>query len=388
MISPIAAPLFVKLGQPSWRLKNGAVEIFVTRSGGMLGPATFTLGNGLTVQPFAVAPWRDEKLPAGSPSLLRALRGDFFCAPFGGNGTKWRGEQHPPHGESANRDWKFMDATQTRKATALHVQLKTKVRRGVIDKRVSLRAGHNAIYIEHTLSGFTGPLTLGTHPCLQMPGVEGDARISAGGWEWGQVTPVPFEDPALGGYSALKTGARFKNLTAVPLANGGTTDLTRYPARAGFEDLVMLVGAPGRTLGWSAVTFPQEGWVFLQLKNPAILRHTILWHSNGGRHYAPWNGRHRHVLGLEETTSYFHFGQAESAQPNALSRAGYPTTVKLSPKKPLRVPHVFAVASIPPGFDLVADVSAHSNGSGVMITAANGRKTSLTLDLAFLGGAS
>jgi hypothetical protein len=380
----MAAPLSIKLGQPSWRLKNDGVETFVTRSAGMLGPATFTLGNGLKVQPFAVAPWRDEKLPAGSPPLLRALRGDFFCAPFGGNGTKWRGEQHPPHGESANGNWKFMVATKTRETTAVHVQLKTKVRRGVIDKRVSLRAGHNAIYIEHTLGGFTGPLTLGTHPCLQMPRVEGAARISAGGWEWGQVTPVPFEDPALGGYSALKTGARFKNLTAVPLANGGTTDLTRYPARAGFEDLVMLMGAPGRTLGWSAVTFPQEGWVFLQLKNPAILRHTILWHSNGGRHYAPWNGRHRHVLGLEETTSYFHFGQAESAQPNALSRAGYPTTVKLSPKKPLRVPHVFAVAAIPRGFDLVADVSAKSDGSGVVITAANERKTSLALDLEFL----
>jgi hypothetical protein len=31
----MAAPLSVKLGQPSWRLKNGAVETFVTRSAGM-----------------------------------------------------------------------------------------------------------------------------------------------------------------------------------------------------------------------------------------------------------------------------------------------------------------------------------------------------------------
>jgi hypothetical protein len=88
------------------------------------------------------------------------------------------------------------------------------------------------------------------------------------------------------------------------------------------------------------------------------------------------------VLGLEETTSYFHFGQAESAKPNALSQAGYPTTVKLSAKKPLRVPHIFAVAAIPRGFDIVADVQA--DGGGILITAANGKQAKLALDVGFL----
>ena len=201
----------------------------------------------------------------------------------------------------------------------------------------------------------------------------------------GQVLPVPFENPQTGGYSCLKPGARFASLSAVPLANGGTADLTRYPAREGFDDLVMLVGKPGRSLGWSAITFPHERWVFLQLKNPEILRHTILWHSHGGRHYAPWNSRHKHVLGVEETTSYFHFGQAESAKPNPLSRAGYPTTLRLSPKSPLRVPHIFAVVAIPKGFDVVADVQAVSGG--IAITAANGRAVRLPLDTGFLKSA-
>jgi hypothetical protein len=169
------------------------------------------------------------------------------------------------------------------------------------------------------------------------------------------------------------------------LAGGGTADLSRYPTREGFEDLVMLLGKPGRTLGWSAVTFPESGWVFLQLKNPEILRHTVLWHSNGGRHYAPWSGRHRRVLGLEETTSYFHYGLAESAKPNALSREGYPTTVTLSPKKPLRVAHIFAVTAIPRGFDIVADVQPTTGG--IAITAQNGRTASMPLDTEFLSNA-
>ena len=57
----------------------------------MMAPATFNLPGGRTVQPFAVAPWAGEKIDAGLPPLLHALRGDFFCAPFGGNGVAWRG---------------------------------------------------------------------------------------------------------------------------------------------------------------------------------------------------------------------------------------------------------------------------------------------------------
>ena len=375
-------PLEPIYGQRSWPLKNREVSLWVTRTAGMMAPATFRLGDGRTVEPFAVAPWAMEKTGPEVPSMLRALRGDFFCAPFGGNGTPWRGEKHPPHGESANADWTFVDVTRGRDSTALHLRLETNVRPGLIDKRVTLRTGHRAIYCENTLSGFNSPMALGTHPCLYIPGVEGSARVSAGGWEWGQVVPGPFEDPKIGGYSALKPGARFRSLSAVPLANGGVADLTRYPAREGFEDLVMLMGKPGRSLGWSAVTFPRERWVLLQLKNPGVLRHTVLWHSHGGRHYAPWNGRHRHVLGMEETTSYFHFGQAESARPNPLSRAGRPTTVTLSPKKPLRVAHLFAVAEIPKGFDIVADVTPMTGG--VLLTAENGRTAGLPLDTDFL----
>jgi hypothetical protein len=85
------SPLIAKHGQPSWRLKSNTVDLFVTRTAGMMAPATFNLPGGRAVQPFAVAPWAGEKIDAGLPPLLHALRGDFFCAPFGGNGVAWRG---------------------------------------------------------------------------------------------------------------------------------------------------------------------------------------------------------------------------------------------------------------------------------------------------------
>lgn len=83
------------LGQPGWRLRNRQVDLRLTRTAGMLGPVTFQLPDGRKVSPFAVAPWATEKLPLGTPQILAALRGDFFCAPFGGNGTAVAGEKHP-----------------------------------------------------------------------------------------------------------------------------------------------------------------------------------------------------------------------------------------------------------------------------------------------------
>ena len=74
----------VVLGQPSWRIASKEVEAFVTETGGHLGPVTFKLG-GRKIAPYSVAPWAKEKLDRSTPNIIKALRGDFFCMPFGGN---------------------------------------------------------------------------------------------------------------------------------------------------------------------------------------------------------------------------------------------------------------------------------------------------------------
>ena len=107
-------------------------------------------------------------------------------------------------------------------------------------------------------------------------------------------------------------------------------------------------------------------------QNLRTLRHTILWISNGGRHYPPWSGRHTAVMGLEDTTSYFHYGLAESAKSNPLNRRGIPTAVRLNPKTPTVVNYIFGVAEIPAGFDRVKDLRARSGG--IELLSASGRR--------------
>jgi hypothetical protein len=199
----------------------------------------------------------------------------------------------------------------------------------------------------------------------------------------GQVLPVPFEQAENFGYQALKPGAGFRSLASVALATGGKADLTRYPARKGHDDLVMVTADATLPFAWSAVVLAEEGYVWLALRDPRVLRHTVLWMSNCGRHYAPWNGRHSAVMGIEEVTGCFHLGLAESVKPNALSRAGFPTTVTLNPKKPTTVNYIMAVAAVPKGFDRVAEMRAAEGG--VELVAESGRRARCALDLNFLG---
>jgi hypothetical protein len=367
-------------GQPSWSFQASHVTASLTKLGGHLAPVAFKLGKK-TVSPYSIAPWAEEELPPGLPPLLHALRGDFFCAPFGG-GAPWRGEKHPPHGETANAKWFLESFEKTGVRVTLHASLKTKVRKGRADKFISLVDGHTAVYSRHVLSESRGPMSLGHHAMLKFPETPGSGAVSTSRFVRAQVLPEPFEQPANFGYSALKPGALFRTLAKVPQLDGGYADLTRYPARKGYDDLVMMTADAKLPFAWTAVVLAEQGYVWFALRDPRVLRHTIFWMSNCGRHYAPWNSRHGAVLGLEEVTSYFHLGLAESAKPNALSRAGFPTTLTLHPKKPTTVNYIMAVAAIPKGFDRVARIRAVEGG--VELVAESGKLAECALDLDFL----
>jgi hypothetical protein len=70
-----------------------------------------------------------------------------------------------------------------------------------------------------------------------------------------------------------------------------------------------------------------ENDLVLVLKNPAELPITMLWISNGGRDYAPWSGRHRGVLGIEDGRTAI--GHAASIGDNWLKREGVATAFEL-----------------------------------------------------------
>ena len=372
-------------GQPSWEFSSSHVNAFLTRRGGHLAPVRFRLRRK-TVQPFAIAPWAQETLARSTPSVLRALRGDFFCCPFGGNVTPWRNERHPPHGETANGRWRLRSIDRADSRVTLHASLVTAVRTGRVEKYLTLVDGHTAVYLRHVLTGLKGPMSLGHHALLRFPTAPGSGVVSASRFLHAQVLPTTFESPREGGYQSLRTGVTFRSLERVPLAYAGRdrayTDLTRFPARKGFDDLVMLTADVKLCFAWTAVTFATERYVWFALRDPRTLRHTILWMSNGGRHYPPWNARHTAVMGIEDVTAYFHYGLAESAQRNPIARRGFPTTLRLAAHRPTSILYIMGVASLPRGFDRVTRIERAP--CGIELVAANGQRAHAVLDPSFL----
>ena len=368
-------------GQPSWRLSSPRVEAYVTQTGGHLGPVTFDR-RGAKIRPLSVAPWAIERLDRSQPPIIRVLRGDFFCMPFGGNATPYKNEKHPPHGETANARWKLESCVSaSAQRPTLHLSLRTRVRAGRVDKYVSLATDHDAIYQRHVFSGMSGPMNFGHHAMVRFPDEPNSGVVSTSPFVYGQVFPEPMEQPENRGYSVLKPGAEFDALGAVPTVTGETVDLSRYPARRGYEDLVMLLSDDRVPFAWTAVTFPKQRYAWFALKDPRVLRSTIFWISNGGRHYPPWNGRHVNVMGLEEVTSYFLLGLAESVAQNPLAKRGYPTHVRLDPQRPLVVNYIMGVAAVPDGFDRV-DAIGESDGG---VTLRSGRRSvHVPVDVSFL----
>ena len=342
-------------GAPSWRIANDVVEGWVTRDGGHLGPVHFKTALG-DVQPFAVAPWSPSEVAPDAPRVLRNLRGDFFCLPFGVGGTSLNGENHPLHGETSGGRWRLTSLTQSGDTTELEARIGLEVRSGVVTKRIRLKSGQTVLYCSHHVEGMSGLMCLGHHAMLQFPDRWGSGRVAFSPIRFGQVKPVASGSQAKGTFSSLRQGASFRSLRRVPRKRGGYANLTRYPARKGSDDLVLLASRPSEPLAWVAVSFPKERYFWFALKNPKHLASTLLWFSNGGLRASPWNGRNRPVLGIEEVTAFFDFGLAASIGANTFSRRGVPTSLTLGGDVGLRIPYVMGVAVVPAGFGAVRQV--------------------------------
>ena len=94
---PIETPVIANYA--SSKLSTDQVELYLTHTGGHLAPVNFHLPDR-TVSPYAMNPWVDEPIADDMPNLIKVLRGDFFCLPFGVS------DQLPhPHGATANNEW-------------------------------------------------------------------------------------------------------------------------------------------------------------------------------------------------------------------------------------------------------------------------------------------
>jgi hypothetical protein len=301
--------------------------------GGMLGPVAFRLPDGREVSPLHVAPWGDDPGRKAFPPILQELRGEWPCIPFGTDAPRalpegWSasGETFDgadiPHGHSSNAEWVFTSVSAHSIELTCDYPETHPIRR--LTRTIAVDPEAPALDISLTVEARRPcRLPIGLHPTLRLP-TEGTARLAPPAFRKGRVFPLDVEP----GQGLLVAGATFDWLQAIPRRTGGTLSLGHLPLSENAEELVQLCGVSG---GFRL--HHPDGWHVALDWDTQHFPSLLLWISNRGRAYAPWNSRHV-ALGVEPVNAAFDLGPAISTAPNPISAAGIATAQAFDPDQP------------------------------------------------------
>jgi hypothetical protein len=310
---------------------SGISFTFIAR-GGVL-QSFYVTDDGDTIAPLHHAPWSADQVPADAPPHQRWLAGDFLAAPMGPG-------PHGLHGLAANAEWRVTPSDPG----TLRAVLDGDVMGATVVKELSVTEDHPFVYQRHLFIGGSGALPVANHAMISVPN---GAKLSFSRKRWWETLAAPLETTQ--GRSCLAYPRRCEDAAEFPGADGTTVNLHRYPWGPAHEDFVAGIEDPASPLGWTAVVRPEEGDLFLSLRNARALPMTMLWHSNGGRDYAPWNGRHFGCLGVEEGAVLPVLGLSSRETPDPLTAAGQPALITLDPTGTVDIRHLLGAIRWPSG---------------------------------------
>lgn len=292
----------------SWRLswRFGSAE--VQPLGGMLGPLRFELADGRRLQPLQLAPWADTPQAAALPGMLRRLRGEWPCVPFGrtdcphGLPVGWTAQAADdgwPHGYGANHAWTCIESHADRLHLAIDYPADSRIVR--LERRLQADPDAAALDVWLTIRVRAATrIPVALHPTFRLPATPGRLIVQPGHYAAAISYPVPAE----AGVSRLKPDTVCADLAALPAENG-RLDLSRLPLPFRTEELLQLKGISAGADEAPFVLHYLDEQVRLGLWwDTAALPDVMLWLSNGGRAAAPWSHRH-FALGVEPVNGVF-----------------------------------------------------------------------------------
>ena len=370
-------------GQPCYAPASDRVKVFVSVQGGHLTAEWSERGR--TLSPFWVPPWWKEPWIEDTDWIMRLLRGDFFCLPFGSNIEPVDGRQYPLHGQTANDCWEPVREERAGAERSLVLRMALANPGAEVEKTVRLVDGQPVIYQRHVVRGLELRSPVGHHPTLHCPDEPGSAILDLSKPLAGFTVPIPSGTPETQGYHLLATGVEITDRTRVPTVYGGVADASRYPMRKGHEDGVLFISDPGLPFAFTAVSMPGDELLYFQLKDPRVLCGTIFWMCDGGRYAPPLSGRATSVLGAEEITGYYWMGIQPSIAANHLRDRGYRTFVEFRADRPTDIRLVQGVVAIPRGFAGVKDIVQKDAGT-VTIQGRGGEQIDVPCQVGWLKG--
>ena len=333
-----------------------------------------TQDQGRRISMMHKAPWvgTNITLPPGAPPHQSRLEGDFFCAPFSDASV----DGAPLHGWPANGFWKILPQSNGK---SLRCTLDHSVMGATLEKHLSLCDDHPFLYQSHSFRGGQGAISTANHAMISLPN-GGHLRFSPKRW-FETPASAPEDDPTRG-RSSLRYPARSADPHKFPAAGGSTIDLTHFPYGPAHEEFVIAVEDPDSPLGWTAISRPVEGDLYISLRHPKRLPMTMLWHSNGGRDYAPWCGRHIGCLGIEEGIAMPLLDITSREDPEIFAHSGQASALVLSPNSTAVVRHVTGCIAWPTG-EAVQEILL--SGDALSVLGEQGAKRVVPIRGDFLG---
>jgi len=329
---------------PVWQRRWAHGRFAVSAAGGFLAALRFDVG-GRVIEPLYQAPWIDERPPVADP-LLRRLRGEFLCLPFGVSHAPeavddpaWREALRSEldaasaplgpsdrfvHGYPPVHDWQLLDDAADALTIAIDFPVESPIRRVTRTLRPDPDAA--ALDVVTTIEARRrARRPAGLHPNFALPAAPGSLRIEPARFAFGVAHPAGPEK----GVSRALPAADFTDLAAVPLAGGGLGRFDRLPFAFDTEEILLLAGCGGHV----SLVDESAGVAHTLTWNADQLPSLLLWMSNRGRRAAPWSGRNL-CLGVEPVASAFDLGCEASLAANPVARRGIATALQLDPAHP------------------------------------------------------
>ena len=354
-------------GRAAVSLSNDSVRTVVDLKGGVVPEFSLRRGkaglNAHWAPPFrgtGGAPWPESGgADYWGGRLLHDIAGDFPCSPGFCPAAKVDGADIPPHGWTANEEWKLCGIGRARDAACAGFSLDSPAPSMPLSwkKRDMVLGGRNAYYTvldienrgERSIS-----VNVARHNTLGSPFLESGCRISLAAKRFA-VPPLGTEFDDTG---RLAPGAEFESLGDAPLRSGGRADIGEVPGMIGFTDFVTGPIPRDAELGWSCVVNPRLALAYLCFfPGPAAARtgeialsFNDLWMQYGGRDFTPWalheGGADRtFCLGTENAVGAYANGLQYSREHPELM--GAPTTVPVPARSKLRLLYGVALLELP-----------------------------------------
>jgi hypothetical protein len=327
----------------------------------MIGPVRLRLDCAAPrqIEPFFVAPWsQDEGADYDAlPAMMRRLRGEWPCVPFGnahpefalrtdlppdwGADSAWRKSDGDAcfHGFGAHHAWrlKLVDA----RSVAAEIEYPPEHPIELLERRVSLREEQPALDFElEILARRTCRLPVALHPVFKLPRLRDDqpqAELEFSDQARAWTFPLEVEP----GRTLLAPNQQGTPVGAVHDIRGVARNLRALPFEQPGEDLVLLTDIEGRV----TLTNHADRYAVTVSWDIDVLPACLLWISNGGRLGYPWLGRVC-ALGIEPCAAPFDLGPAYAGDADTpLRRAGIRTDVAFNAKEKRLIRYSIAVAS-------------------------------------------